>query len=294
MNQTNIEQYLNQHYDHVESITLGWSHDLKYCVWCESDSKKYFIRINPINNQDSEKYRFDQMHTLYLKGLPIQKPISFETVDDFIVQTFEWIEGEVLEFILSSLDASTQRKLGEEAGKILKRIHEIPSQYPMDWMAHIQRKFERKRLAYMKCGIKVNHESEYLSVLEKKLDIKNRETTFQHGDYHVGNMLYANGKLIIIDFNRSDDGDPWQDFDRIAFSTRISPEFAMGQIQGYFNHDVPDDFFTTLRYYFSLNTFGSIAWAIPYGEQEVEVMQEIASLIHSSYKNSDIPTWYKV
>lgn len=292
MNQTSIEHHLNQHYDNVQRITLGWSFDLKYCVSNKSDSKQFFIRVNPIKNLLSEKYRFDQMILLSSYGLPIQKPISFETYEDFIVQTFEWIEGEVLENVLSSLDTQTQRNLGIEAGKILKKIHEIPSQTPIDWISYIQRKFERKYIAYMQCGIKLNYESEYLKVLEKQLNIKNREVSFQHGDYHVGNMLYANGKLVIIDFNRSDDGDPWQEFDRIAFSVRISPEFSKGQILGYFDNDVPEDFFTTLRYYFSLNAFSSIPWAIPYGEQEVEVMQEIASMIHSWYNHSDIPSWF--
>ncbi len=293
MNQANIELYLKKHYQVIHPITLGWSHDLKYRVSNSSDIKQYFIRVNPIDKVQSEKYRFDQMTKLSLKGLPIQKPISFETVDDFIIQTFEWIEGECLEDVISSLDLDTQRTLGLEAGKILRQIHELPSQYPMDWITHIQKKFERKRVAYIQCGIKLNHESDYLKILEKPLDINNRKVKFQHGDYHVGNMVYANGKLIIIDFNRSDDGDPWQDFDRIAFSVRISPEFAKGQILGYFNHNVPQDFFTTLRYYFSLNSFGSIAWAIPYGEQEVQIMQDIASHIHSWYQESDIPTWYK-
>lgn len=293
MNQANIEFYLKQHYETIQPITLGWSHDLKYRVKHAQDTKCYFLRINPIEKLISEKYRFDQMSKLSDNGLPIQKPISFETIDDFIIQTFEWIEGECLEDVLSSLDVETQRSLGLEAGQILKQIHELPSQYPMDWLSHIQRKFERKQVAYNQCGIKLNHESDYLKVLEKPLDIMGREVCFQHGDYHVGNMVYAHGKLVIIDFNRSEDGDPWQDFDRIAFSVRISPEFAKGQIQGYFDHNVPQAFFTTLRYYFSLNSFGSIAWAIPYGEQEVQVMQDIASQIHSWYQESDIPKWYK-
>lgn len=292
MNQANIEHYLNQHYDDVQQITLGWSHDLKYYVSSHSNVKQYFIRINPLEKIETEKYRFNQMLYLSSIGLPIQKPIAFETVEDFIIQTFEWIEGEVLEDVLSSFDLQTQRKLGIEAGKILKRIHDIPSQYPIDWKSYIRRKFERKKVAHMQCGIKLNHERDYLKVLENQLDIKNREMSFQHGDYHVGNMLYDNGKLVIIDFNRSEDGDPWQDFDRIAFSVRISPEFAKGQILGYFDNNIPEDFFTTIRYYFSLNTFGSIAWAIPYGEQEVEVMQEMASMIQSWYKQSDVPSWF--
>lgn len=29
--------------------------------------------------------------------------------------------------------------------------------------------------------------------------LKNRPQCFQHGDYHIGNMMIENGKLVVID-----------------------------------------------------------------------------------------------
>lgn len=46
--------------------------------------------------------------------------------------------------------------------------------------------------------------------------LEGRPQTFQHGDYHVGNMIITKSReLGIIDLNRFDYGDPWEEFNRI-------------------------------------------------------------------------------
>lgn len=47
--------------------------------------------------------------------------------------------------------------------------------------------------------------------------LNGRTQSYQHGDYHVGNMIISpDNALSIIDFNRSDFGDPWEEFNRIV------------------------------------------------------------------------------
>ena len=36
--------------------------------------------------------------------------------------------------------------------------------------------------------------------------LSGRPQSFQHGDYHVGNMMLAGTELVLIDFDRSDFG----------------------------------------------------------------------------------------
>ena len=47
--------------------------------------------------------------------------------------------------------------------------------------------------------------------------LANRPQSFQHGDYHIGNMMIENNKIVIIDFDRYDFGDPWEEFNRIVW-----------------------------------------------------------------------------
>jgi len=294
MNKDIVEAWLCLRYKKIEPILLGWSSDLKYKGYFEPSQSYHFIRVNPIKDLLVEQHRYNQMRILSKQGLPIQKPVSFEIHDDLIFQIFEWIEADSLEEILPSLDSTTQYELGIQAGVFLKHIHACPSISSSDWTSAILRKYNRKLIAYHQCGIRLDQEEAYLKSLN--IDDKHfnhRPITFQHGDYHVGNMLYANGELIVIDFNRSSDGDPWQDFDRIAFSAKVSPMFAKGQINGYFDHQPPLEFYTLLRFYLSLNVISSIPWAIPLGEKDVEVMQNIATFIDGWYKGDDIPVWMK-
>lgn len=60
-----------------------------------------------------------------------------------------------------------------------------------------------------------------------------------------------NNKIEVIDFNRYDFGDPWEEFNRIVFSVHVSIPFVLGQINGYFNNSVPDKFFKLMALYVS-------------------------------------------
>lgn len=107
-------------------------------------------------------------------------------------------------------------------------------------------------------------------------------------------ILTLKHDLFIIDFDRHSIGDPCEEFNRIAWSAKISPLFASGQINGYFMGDVPNNFFKLLKYYLSVNALGSIPWAIKFGETEINVMKDQARLILSWYQACDqiILNWY--
>ncbi|MDF2593573.1 MAG: aph, partial [Clostridia bacterium] len=123
----------------------------------------------------------------------------------------------------------------------------------------------------------------------------NRPQSFQHGDYHVGNMIITPvGELGIIDFNRFDYGDPWEEFNRITWCVSISPAFASGYINGYFDDAVPDMFFRLMALYIAGNQLSSIPWAIPFGQEEVNTMLAQAQDVLKWYDDFEtyVPNWY--
>lgn len=125
--------------------------------------------------------------------------------------------------------------------------------------------------------------------------LKGRTQCFQHGDYHVGNMIISpEGELSIIDFNRNDYGDPWGEFNHIVWSASVSPHFATGQLNGYFNGRPPIQFFKTLALYISSNTLSSIYWAIPFGEAQIAIMESQANDVLTWFDGmkNPTPTWY--
>lgn len=123
----------------------------------------------------------------------------------------------------------------------------------------------------------------------------NRPQCFQHGDYHVGNMVITiKGELGIIDFNRIDYGDPWEEFNRITFCVNTSPIFASGYINGYFDDEVPDLFFRLIALYIASNQLSAIPWVISFGKKEVATMLKQAENIMAWYNGlkTYIPNWY--
>ena len=93
---------------------------------------------------------------------------------------------------------------------------------------------------------------------------------------------------------RNDIGDPWEEFNRIVWSAQVSPSFASGMIDGYFDHKVPDLFWKLLAIYIINNIVGALPWAVPYGAEEIAVMQQQAKEILEWYDdmNQIIPSWY--
>lgn len=149
---------------------------------------------------------------------------------------------------------------------------------------------------YMDCPLKYESGELFLAHIAKSRHLLDgRPQSYQHGDYHIGNMMVSrNGTLTIIDFDRDDYGDPWEEFNRIVWCAQESPRFAAGMVDGYFGGQVPQEFWDLLALYICSNTLSSLPWAIPFGQQEISVMRNQAKEILAWYDNmqTTIPSWY--
>ncbi len=85
-----------------------------------------------------------------------------------------------------------------------------------------------------------------------------------------------------------------KEFNRIVFSAQKAPIFACGIVNGYFDDEVPIEFWRLLALYMCSNALGSLSWAISFGEREVRAMYDQAEDILAWYDNmqKSIPTWY--
>ena len=107
-------------------------------------------------------------------------------------------------------------------------------------------------------------------------------------------IIDREGKLNIIDFNRFDYGDPWEEFNRIVWCAAASPLMATGMVDGYFDNEVPMEFWKLLALYISSNTLSALPWAIPFGEKDIQTMRDQAKDVLNWYDNmkNPVPTWY--
>lgn len=277
-------------------ISKGWSSDKKYCVTDENGTR-YLLRVSDIAQRDTKESEFNMMKQVASFGVPMCQPIEFGTCEDGVYSIQSWIDGEDAEQVMSGYSDTEQYVYGLEAGRILRKIHSIPAPATQeDCEIRFNRKMDYKIRKYSECPIKYENGQVFVDYInENRHLLKNRQQVYQHGDYHIGNMMIGrDGKLYIIDFNRNDYGDLWEEFNRIVWGVQKSPIFASGIVNGYFDNDVPLEFWKLLALYISSNTLSSLPWAIPFGEAQIQVMVDQAKEVLSWYDNmkNPVPTWY--
>ena len=278
-------------------IEKGWSGDQKYCA-VTADGTKYLLRISSIDRLERKRREYEKMSEVAQLGIPMCLPVEFGTSEEGAYSIQSWIDGEDAEEKVMAMDVAEQYRYGLDAGRILAKIHTIPA--PKDvpsWETRFNAKIDRKIAMYESCELKYESGGDaFLSYLtENRYLLRGRPQRYQHGDYHIGNMMIdQDGVLTIIDFDRDDFGDPWEEFNRIVWCAQAAPAFASGMVDGYFDNEIPMDFWRLLALYICSNTLSSLPWAIPFGEEEIKVMRKQAAQVLEWYDGmkSVIPTWY--
>ena len=278
-------------------IDKGWSGDRKYCA-VTADGAKYLLRISSLDRLERKRREFEQMGEVAKLDIPMCLPLEFGTCEEGVYAVQSWIDGEDGEEAIMAMNPERQYGYGVDAGKILAKIHTIPApENAPDWDIRFNAKIDRKIAMYEACPLKYDNDGPILAYLARNRDLlKGRPQSYQHGDYHVGNMMIdRNGVLTIIDFDRDDFGDPWEEFNRIVWCAQAAPAFASGMVDGYFDGNVPMKFWELLALYICSNTLSSLPWAIPFGEGEIQVMRKQASQVLSWYDDMKnvVPAWYQ-
>ena len=279
-------------------INKGWSSDQKYRV-TDGDGTPYLLRISAPNEYESCRAGFEMMQRVSDLSIPMCRPVAFGTCDDGVYSLQSWIDGDDLRDIAHTLTDTQLREYGRQAGQILRKIHSITAPESVeDWGVRYGRKLDRKLKMYAECSLKYENGDAFVDCIhENRHLIVDRPQTFHHGDYHTGNMMIGHdGNLYIIDFNRHDFGDPWEEFNRIPWCVNdASPAFASEFVDGYFDGDVPIMFWRLLMLYISSNMLSSLPWAIPFGDGEIATMRSQARDILEWFDGmrNPVPTWYR-
>ena len=257
-----------------ELINKGWSSDKKYCVTDEKGTR-YLLRVSDIAQYDRKRSEYNMMKKVASLGIAMCVPIEFGTCAEGVYSVQSWIDGFDAEEVIPTLSDTEQYVYGLEAGRILRKIHSIPAPETQEnWELRFNRKMDAKIKKYKESPIQYEGGESFINYINENRDLlKDRPQVYQHGDYHIGNMMIdTTGQLYIIDFDRNDYGDPWEEFNRIVWCAQKAPLFASGIVNGYFNGEIPLAFWKLLALYISSNTLSSISWAIPFGQKEVDTM----------------------
>ncbi len=73
-----------------------------------------------------------------------------------------------------------------------------------------------------------------------------------------------------------------------------SEYFETGLINGYYQNQVPEDFFPILKFYTVESLISHLPWSVTFGEAEVRTAQKVAAnqMIWYDHFQLEVPTWY--
>lgn len=281
----------------AEKLDKGWSGDEKYLVTAKN-GERLLLRRAPVDQKEKKRREFEAMHRLDgVKG-SFSRPLEWIECEDGACLLVSWLAGEDAEKALARMTEPEKYRLGIEAGELLRRIHTVPAPEGLhEWGERFSKKLDRKRPLWLSCPVEIPGREALLACVDEGRGLLfGRPQCFQHGDYHVGNQVVdEQGRLGVIDFNRWDYGDPWEEFNRVVWCAQASAAYASGYINGYFGGVPGEAFFRLLRLYIAANQLSSVPWAIPFGQGEIDVMTRQARQVLDWYDGMRelVPSWYR-
>lgn len=298
INFEDIKEY--QTFKRIDEIAEGWSTDKKYYVETK-DGQKLLLRIAGRKLEKQKRLEFDRLNAIYSDAFPMAKPLSFGICNggESVYTLLTWVEGVPLNTQLKKMIPADQYSTGIMAGKMLRAIHAAPvvdKQIPTkeQRIAHKLNKIKMYETSY----VRASNDSDVIDYVKNNIDkIYNTPPAYKHGDFHSGNLIYTpEGSIGLIDFNRIDCGDKYEDFRHIQlYDAGRSIPFATGVIDGYFDTKVPNEFWEVLAVYVAQTAMTQINWAERFGIDEVDAMQQIfhkAFRDYNGFKNT-VPSWYE-
>ena len=293
-----IEIPLYDTFSKIEPITKGMSGDKKYYIETV-DGKHLLLRVADSSEYSQKRTEFELMKHMVALGIPMPSTIDFGTCDNrkYVYTLLSWVDGVEVEAVLPNLSKAEQYTLGIEAGGILRKIHTAPStDIAGNWAERYYSVINPRLEAFRFEGVPFAGDTIILNYLESNRDLpNNRPQCHHHGDYHMGNMIQSDtGGLSIIDWHTVDFnncGDPWYEFNRIGIEFAA---FASGQIDGYFNHEVPEKFWSLLAYYLAASAITSIVWAKYFAPERIQEILKLNTDILRWFDDmkNPVPTWY--
>lgn len=282
----------------VTHISKGWSSDKKCLVKTEFD-ELLLLRISDIEQYDEKKKEYEIITKYSKLGIHMSMPKEFGICNEgkSVYMLLSWIEGNDLESVLPHLSDEEQYLLGRQAGVILKKIHSI-NVAPVDVPNTTKKDKKLLQLSrYEESNVRI--ENDEIAIKYVKDNIKNiwtKEPVYMHGDFHPGNLIYMNdGSIGVIDFNRWEVGDPYEEFYKLdSFGIELSVPYCIGQVDAYFDDDIPLDFWKVHAVYVAHSSLFSIKWAEKFGQSDIDGMVRRAKQAFDNYNDFSkyIPNWY--
>jgi aminoglycoside phosphotransferase (APT) family kinase protein len=281
----------------IEFIDKGFSPDRKYRV--KTSDGDLLLRLCNEAQKEHRREEFGRISQLFELGFPVAEALRFESVPPFVGGLFRWIEGESGEVAVPAMGLEDQATAGWEAGVLLRRLHHA-LQGPEETVNEAVIRGQKFEVAVEECAtlrLDYPRAEELRKFVETNLwRLESRPVVFRHGDYHPANLIFQGAKLeAVIDFNRCDFGDPYDDFYKLAFfAAPLSPGFASGLIAGYFGGTPPVEFWPIYNVYVAAVVPADLGWCARLFPSDLERSRiRVAHVVEThDFADGGPPSWW--
>ncbi|WP_113631998.1 phosphotransferase [Pectobacterium peruviense] len=282
----------------VEQIHKGWSSDKKYYVET-AGGEKYLLRTSDASEYEKKKSEFEIMQKFTDAGIKLSFPVDFGVSDNgkSVYQLLSWIEGgEALE-VLETLTEDEQYVYGKKAADMLRQMEKIDHKPASpEWAQLYGERIEKYIERYLNCQETIEDADKLIVYLRENINrIGERPTSLMHEDFQTDNMVISpEGELYAIDFQMCGSVDPYLAMMSVDFTARSSVAFAVGQINGYFGEEVPDEFWKLDAFYRLTEMLYAYPIGIGLGGEAAEEMRQIFDGVvkHLDFDKPSAPDWY--
>ena len=263
-----------------------------------SNGVELILRTSDIENY--KRHCDSAMFSQYIHdrlGLNMNLPIEVAACcnDTLAYTLYTWVDGVDADERIRNLHTPEQAVFGEKAGRLLKKIHGVKApQNIMPWSTYFGLRLDEMIGRFRYTQVTFRGCKETIDFIDNNRTLLlNRPQTALHGDFRSGNLvLTKDDEYGVIDFGRWCWGDPYMDFQCIRHS--CSAPFSRGQINGYFEGNIPPDFFALMSLYTAADTLRRICEAYRIGRKALDEAVAMAEKTAREYNNFEslIPSWY--
>lgn len=276
----------------ISKLDSGASSVEKYKL-CKN-GKNYLLRVFDARFMESRYKALANMEFLYENDIGVPKIYSKGLLNNEKgYALLDWIDGVSLEQIMTNQELEI--RYGEYAAKDLLKMHSIEVKKQVEVYDVFMESFSKK----MKKVMTLEIEKKYLKLIEdfvrnncnilKHLD----SNCVIHGDFHPGNIIIDNDRLVFIDMDMCKVSHSWEDLSSNACNMEF-PNFYSSVIVNYFNGEVPEMFWQVYNLYGCLYVIDYILYTLRIKGKTLEDGQEKLKefLEFSDYFQNFVPSWF--
>lgn len=276
----------------IGKLNSGASSVEKYKVY--KNGKYYLLRLFDARFMNGRYRALQNMEILYKNDISVPKVYEkgiLNNKNGYAI--LDWIEGISVEQVLTNPELETQ--YGKLVSNELLKIHDIIVEEKVKVYDKYIESFSKKINKIINLEIEPMYIKLIRDYVEENIIILKQlsRNCIIHGDFHPGNIIINNNKIVFIDLDVCKISHPWEDLTSNACNMEF-PNFYSSVITNYFNRDIPKEFWKVYNLYGCLYTLDYILYTLRIDTKTLENGKETMKTFLNFTDNfqRDVPKWF--